>query len=53
MSTDPLMEFYVQPAERCAILELGLVVNVGSSKSVDLYPAYFGVSDDIFSIRLL
>lgn len=36
MFADPLVKLKIQPSQRGAILELGLVVDVGCSEAVDL-----------------
>ena len=40
MATDPLMQFKIDATERCAILELSLIIDVCRTKTIDLDTAY-------------
>lgn len=46
VSADPLVKLKIQPSQRSAILELGLVVDVCCPEAVNLYAAY-----DLFSLH--
>lgn len=48
MPANPLVQLEVQPSQRSAILEFGLIVNVCCAEAVDLDAAY-----DLFSLQFL